>query len=249
MPILPVQVTVVVPTKNEAHNIVPFLQSLPDDVSLVVVDASEDETPNLVAQHRSWHAQVIRSPAKIAGARQIGAAAARTEWLLFTDADMVFAEHYFQRLQECTADCDAVYGSKHSLDEYAQYYRWFSRGQGLMHWLGIPAASGSNLLIRREISPSMKIPKWCGGSKSGATASVLHQSWLSMSAITAACIKERCARPCTLLSAACFSFSICCPIAGAVRIGGTGPSIRRIERVAWGDPVVPVLHCPTVSST
>jgi len=150
MPILPVQVTVVVPTKNEAHNIVPFLQSLPDDVSLVVVDASEDETPNLVAQHRSWHAQVIRSPAKIAGARQIGAAAARTEWLLFTDADMVFAEHYFQRLQECTADCDAVYGSKHSLDEYAQYYRWFSRGQGLMHWLGIPAASGSNLLIRRE---------------------------------------------------------------------------------------------------
>lgn len=150
MPIFLTQVTVVVPTKNEAHNIVPFLHSLPDGVSLVVVDASEDETPELIAQHRPQNTRIIHSLAKIAQARQIGAAAARTKWLLFTDADVSFGTHYFWRLRTCNAECDVLYGSKHSLDQYARYYRWFSRGQGLMHWLGVPAASGSNLLIRRE---------------------------------------------------------------------------------------------------
>ncbi|MBN1936528.1 MAG: glycosyltransferase [Anaerolineae bacterium] len=144
------QVSVVLPTKNEAHNIVPFLQSLPADIPLVVVDASDDNTPTLIAEHRPRQTRIIRNPARIAEARQIGAAAAETEWLLFTDADVVFAPDYFERIQACNDECDVIYGSKRSLDAYARYYRWFSRGQGLAHRLGVPAASGSNLLIRRE---------------------------------------------------------------------------------------------------
>lgn len=144
-------VTVVLPTKNEAHNIVPFLQSLPADIALVVVDASEDDTSALIAAHRPQHVQIIRSTARIAEARQIGAAAAQTEWVLFTDADIVFAADYFVRLLDCQRDCDVVYGAKRSRDDYERYYRWFSQGQWLAHRLGIPAASGSNLLIRHAV--------------------------------------------------------------------------------------------------
>ncbi|MBN1582635.1 MAG: glycosyltransferase [Anaerolineae bacterium] len=144
-------VTVVLPTKNEAHNIVLFLQSLPVDIALVVVDASEDDTVALIAEHRPRHTRIIHSPARIAEARQIGATSAQTEWVLFTDADITFAPDYFEYLQGFGGDCDVIYGTKRSRDGYACYYRWFSRGQGLAHRLGIPAASGSNLLIRREV--------------------------------------------------------------------------------------------------
>jgi glycosyltransferase involved in cell wall biosynthesis len=151
MSVLPTEVTLVLPTRNEAHNIAPFLGSLPADLPLVVVDASDDDTRTLIARRRPRNTKVIRSPARIAEARQIGAAAACTDWLLFTDADIIFAAGYFDRLRTCGSHCDVIYGSKHSLDAYARYYRWFQRGQSLAHRLGIPAASGSNLVIRRKV--------------------------------------------------------------------------------------------------
>ncbi len=40
--------TVVVPTKDEADNIGPFLDSLDDRVALVVVDASADDTREII---------------------------------------------------------------------------------------------------------------------------------------------------------------------------------------------------------
>ncbi len=144
------RVTVILPTKNETRNIVPFLHSIPPDIPLVVVDASNDDTPTLIAEHHPGYVQIIRSPARIAEARQIGAAAARTPWLLFTDADISFAGDYFERLRPLLGSHDVIYGAKCSLDAYARYYRWFVWGQGLAHRLGVPAASGSNLLIRRE---------------------------------------------------------------------------------------------------
>lgn len=146
----PLKVTVVLPTKNEAHNIEPFLCSLPPGIPLVVVDASDDDTAALIAQHRPQGTRVIHSSARIAEARQIGALEAETEWLLFTDADVSFAPEYFESLLACDVHCDVIYGAKRSLDDYAGYYRWFSRGQSLAHKLGIPAASGSNMLIRRD---------------------------------------------------------------------------------------------------
>jgi GT2 family glycosyltransferase len=44
-----------------------------------------------------------------------------------------------------------LYGPKLSDGAFQGYYRWFSRGQRVLQFLGIPAASGSNLLIRREV--------------------------------------------------------------------------------------------------
>jgi GT2 family glycosyltransferase len=143
-------VSVIVPTRNEVHNILPFLRSIPAPIPLVVVDSSDDETPDLVQTHRPENTLLLRRPVRISEARQVGAEAAQTGWFLFTDADISFAPDYFDGLPGLLT-YDLVYGPKLSADGgYRRYYRWFSRGQGLAHRLGIPAASGSNLLIRRE---------------------------------------------------------------------------------------------------
>lgn len=146
--IQPDDITVVLPTRNEAHNIVPFLASLPPSVSLIVVDASDDLTPHLVYTNRPERTKVLRSTAHIAVARNIGGRAATTPWLLFTDADVSFAPDYFVRIQQYGAAA-ALFGPKLSQQSFRAYYRWFSRGQRLLARLKIPAVSGSNFLVRR----------------------------------------------------------------------------------------------------
>jgi glycosyltransferase involved in cell wall biosynthesis len=142
--------TVIVPTKNERANIIPFLDSLHPRVALIVVDSSEDTTPDMVEAHRPENTLVLRREARIAEARQLGAETAQTAWLLFTDADVSFAPDYWARLQAHPGDADVVYGTKLSAGEYARYYRFFRWGQGVIDRLGIPAASGSNLFFRKE---------------------------------------------------------------------------------------------------
>lgn len=142
-------ITVIVPTRNEAKNIGTFLSSLPAWVPLIVVDASSDQTPEIVARLRPGRTQIIRRRCSIPEARQLGAEAARTEWLVFTDADVTFPPHYFDRLG-LHSDQDCLYGSKLSRDRFVRFYRWFSYGQQICHRLGIPAATGSNLVIRRK---------------------------------------------------------------------------------------------------
>lgn len=143
-------VTVVLPTRNEADNILPFLASLPSEAALIVVDASSDATPHLIEANRPARTTLIRSQAHIAEARNIGARAARTPWLLFTDADVSFAPDYFAHLHWYNHQA-ALYGPKLAREEFATYYRWFVRGQKLLATLNIPAASGSNLLVRRGV--------------------------------------------------------------------------------------------------
>jgi len=140
------EVTVVVPTRNEAANIAGFLRSLPHEVALIVVDNSIDETREIIGAVRRRRTRVLFYGGTLTEARQLGALSATTPWLLFTDADVAFAEYYFERLSGVT-DADVVYGPKLSRGRYRRYYRWFARGQGLLHALGLPSASGSNLLV------------------------------------------------------------------------------------------------------
>lgn len=143
--------TIIVPTRNEAGNIVAFLDGLPSQVPLIIVDDSTDETPQLIKRHgRTHNTTLLPRSSTVAEARQIGAEAAKTEWLLFTDADVIFAPDYFHNLDRYTT-ADAIYGPKLSQDDYVAYYHWFSRGMQISHRMGIPAASGSNLLIRRSV--------------------------------------------------------------------------------------------------
>ncbi|MCL5999129.1 MAG: glycosyltransferase [Chloroflexi bacterium] len=143
------EVTIVAPTRNESHNVSGLLRSLPPRLPLIVVDSSDDATPEVIARLRPTNTVVVQRRCSVTEARQIGAELARTPWLVFTDADVTFAADYFGRLPYCV-NADALYGPKLSLNGYARYYRWFACMQGWSDRLGIPAASGSNLLIRRS---------------------------------------------------------------------------------------------------
>lgn len=145
------QLTVIVPTKDEADNIGPFLDSLHPDVGLIVVDASTDDTRDLIRQRRP-SAVVIQDSGTIPEARQLGLEAATTDWVLFTDADMSFGDDYWTRWQALRLGdkVGAVQGAKLSADEHFRiYYRLFSLGIRIMSWLTVPAGSGSNMLFRR----------------------------------------------------------------------------------------------------
>lgn len=146
------RVTVVVPTRDELENIGSFVASVPLGVPIVAVDASRDETPARLRALRPRDCRVIEHPGGIAIARDIGARAARTQWIVFTDVDVSFAPGYFDALARRIGDgsVDAVYGPKLSLDEHRRLYSRFSRGQALLDGLGIPAVSGSNFAVRRD---------------------------------------------------------------------------------------------------
>ncbi len=144
----PSEITVIVPTRNERRNVPAFLASLPHHAQLIAVDSSDDDTPDVIMALRPANTLVLRRSCNIAVARQFGAEAALTPWLVFTDADIIFAPDYFQRIL-CHEHADVVYGPKISADRYCRYYFWFSQAQALSHRLGLPAASGSNLAIRR----------------------------------------------------------------------------------------------------
>jgi glycosyltransferase involved in cell wall biosynthesis len=143
-------VSVVVPTRNEAHNIVAFLAALHPAVELVVVDNSDDGTDQIISRVRPERTRVIRSQAHIARARQIGAEAAHGQWLIFSDADVAFTAGYFSSLTRCDLG-DAFFGPKYATSVYPRYSKLFNGGQKLVHWLGIPGASGSNMGMRREV--------------------------------------------------------------------------------------------------
>jgi glycosyltransferase involved in cell wall biosynthesis len=148
-PATPARVSVIIPTRNEARSIAAFLESLPPDVDLIVVDASDDPTPAIIAARRPERTLVIRAPVGIAAARQLGAQAARGDWLLFSDADVRFTPGYFARLAPYLA-FDAFYGVKRATAAHPWYDCCFGAGQRVCHRLGIPAASGSNMAVRRE---------------------------------------------------------------------------------------------------
>jgi len=144
------KISVVLPTRNERRHIPAFLASLHPLVELIVVDASDDGTAELVQQLRPSRTVVIQSRAGIAPARQLGADAASGAWLVFTDADVHFDPGYFRYLASSVA-ADAFYGPKHATARFAFYNKVFNGGQRLSHRMGIPAASGSNMGVRRDV--------------------------------------------------------------------------------------------------
>jgi glycosyltransferase involved in cell wall biosynthesis len=144
------RVSVVIPTRNEAHQVGAVLEALPAEVELVVVDASDDGTDRLIEAMRPRRTRVVRSRAGIAAARQIGAQAAGGEWLLFSDADVRFEPAFFERLPR-RLEGDAFYGLKRATERYPRYGAAFGAAQRLLHALRIPAASGSNMAVRRSV--------------------------------------------------------------------------------------------------
>lgn len=143
------EITCVVPTRNEECNAARFLLSLPPELKVLIVDDSDDTTPEVVARIGRPNTTLVRHAGNVTLARQYGAQLVQTPWVLFADVDVAFDPGYFAALP-AMLEQDAVYGPKLSADAYAGYYRRFCRAQRLCHWLGIPAASGSNLAVRRS---------------------------------------------------------------------------------------------------
>lgn len=145
-------ISVIIPTRNEAHNIGACLATLPDEIELVVVDASDDGTDRIILQHRPERTRIIRSRARIALARELGAQTASGRWFVFSDADVAFEPGYFTHLvHHLPPGADAYYGPKHATAAYPRYSQFFNASQRAIHAFGIPAASGSNMGIRRDV--------------------------------------------------------------------------------------------------
>ncbi|MEL7158955.1 MAG: glycosyltransferase [Actinomycetota bacterium] len=145
--------TVVLPTRNEAANIGTFLASLPEELRLIVIDSSTDDTPRRIAELRPSHTTVILADANIPEARQLGADLTVTPWILFTDADVVLDHDYLDALGRLplSVDTGGIVGAKDTVGGHEGYHRWFRRGQRLLDWIGIPAATGSNMMVRSAV--------------------------------------------------------------------------------------------------
>ena len=146
-------VTLIVPTKNEARNIGRFLAAVPPGLQVIIVDASTDGTCRIIRQMGRCRTLILCHGGNVAAARQMATQCARTEWLIFSDADVVFAEDYFAQLAKTDVEEEigGIIGAKLSRDRYQWYYRLFSLWLCFLCRAGIPAASGSNLLIRRRV--------------------------------------------------------------------------------------------------
>ncbi len=148
--------TIIVPTRNEEEGIARFLSAIPDQADLVVVDSSDDRTPDIIRRLRpqTW---VIPARVNIPEARQIGADAVTSEWLVFCDADVLLAPDYFEILGRLDDDprIGGFVGTKSTVEGFDLYHRWFQRGQRLFDLVGIPAATGSNMVVRRPALDSV----------------------------------------------------------------------------------------------
>lgn len=146
------EITLIVPTKNEASNINYFLDSVSCDMDIIIVDASTDNTCDLIQLRKQSSIQVIRDNGNISTARQLAAEHAKTNWLLFSDADVAFAKDYFEILSQInlSAHHAGLVGAKLSRKYYRCYYRFFSQWLRVCCAVGLPGASGSNMLVNRK---------------------------------------------------------------------------------------------------
>lgn len=173
----PPSVTVIIPARNEARNIVACLTSVvastyPDFDVVVVDDRSDDETAVLartVGQGGASRVQVIDGDELPEGwfgkpwACHQGAVSARGEVLLFTDADTVHAPELLSRavaaLQEDPADAVTIMGRQLMESFWEKVVqpqvflmmtlRFANMRRPFRHWRGA-VANGQYILIRRE---------------------------------------------------------------------------------------------------
>lgn len=125
-------VAVVVPTRNEAGNIVPLLQRLPLVESVIFVDDSDDGTPEVVEQVAAGSASPVTLVHRPRGQRGDGLAGAVTAgvrlvespWICVMDGDLQHPPEVIDRLMARAAveDVDLVVASRRN---------WESINEGL----------------------------------------------------------------------------------------------------------------------
>lgn len=126
---LPFDVTIIVPTRNEAGNVPELLRRLDAALGAIraevlFVDDSDDKTPAVIlaeAQRSSRHVQVVhRAPGeregKLGGAVVMGFRLAQAPWALVMDGDLQHPPEIVPQLIAATEaeDVDLVYGSRYA---------------------------------------------------------------------------------------------------------------------------------------
>ncbi len=110
------QVTLVVPVRDEEHTIGALMRSIESQLRLpdavIFVDAgSRDATPSIVcdacAEHRSW-SLTHAGPATPGRARNVGIGLAGTEWVALTDAGIELDRYWLERLVRMARADDEV---------------------------------------------------------------------------------------------------------------------------------------------
>lgn len=118
------EITVVIPARNASSTLTAVIANLSRQTSgawraVVIDDRSTDDTSTIAQRWASEDSRVqlmsTGSPADrgagVSAARNVGIAAATTDWLLFLDADDRIADNYIERVAgvlERTADIDGV---------------------------------------------------------------------------------------------------------------------------------------------
>lgn len=164
-------VTVLVCARNEAANLRKHLplwlaQDYPDFEILVIDDASEDESPELLAGWAARHPRlrVLRIPEKISAGKkaalELGLRHSGREWVLLTDADCRPAGPEWIRfmLAELKSDTELVlgYGAASAPKTWVGIWYQFETFYTGVQYLGLALAGqpymgvGRNLLYRRK---------------------------------------------------------------------------------------------------
>lgn len=124
--------------------------AIPSGVPLIVVARDARSAPAIAVTQRPATTLIVAPDATPAQAHQLAADAAETTWLVYCRAGATFAPDYFGQLKDLLrfgAKYGALYGA---VCGQPGYYRWLARGQQVCDWLGIPAGSGDNLVLRRD---------------------------------------------------------------------------------------------------
>lgn len=146
------QLSIVIPTWNEAENLARAVQSAwrggADEV-IVVDGGSDDGTPAVAA---SLRCTLLTAPRGRAGQQNAGAAAARGDVLLFLHADnWLAADDIKQQLAAALADSRCLHGAfRQRIDAPGMSYRLLEWGNAArVRWLRLPYGDQA-IFLRRD---------------------------------------------------------------------------------------------------
>jgi glycosyltransferase involved in cell wall biosynthesis len=160
---IPMNVSVVVPTRNRSALLAKTLRSVLRqqhvELEVIVVDeASTDDTPALLSAVGDTRVRVLRhqSPLGVSAARNHGAADARGEWLAFVDDDDLWSPDKLARQLHAaqTVGCDWAYAGSVNISDRGHII--YGRPplpadevvRALPRYNAIPGG-GSNVIVRR----------------------------------------------------------------------------------------------------
>lgn len=150
-----VQISVVIPTLNEANTISQCLDAVAPQgpAETLVVDGGSDDETAAIAESRG--ATVVTAPRGRARQLNAGAALSRSQVLLFLHADCRLPPDGLRQIQQCVEQGGAAGSFRHRIESPRRAYRVIEWGDHLrQRWLRAPYGDQA-LFVRRELFESL----------------------------------------------------------------------------------------------